>query len=87
MAREIGGLSLKFVSPGHTGVPDRVLLIGGKAFFAELKTTGVRGKNWARQVYVHTWEFKPAGFPVHIIEDWPGLYKFFDHVKRQISEI
>ena len=39
--RQHGGLALKFTSPGFGGVPDRLLLFpGGKAAFAEIKTTG-----------------------------------------------
>lgn len=34
-----GGLYYKFVSPGSTGVPDRVVIApGGKVIFIELKT-------------------------------------------------
>ena len=40
-ARARGGLSLKFVSPGMGGVPDRIILMpGGRAAFAELKAPG-----------------------------------------------
>ena len=40
-ARLRGGLALKFTSPGFDGVPDRLLLFsGGRAAFAEIKTTG-----------------------------------------------
>lgn len=36
-----GGMCLKWVSPGFTGVPDRIILMpGGKIFFAELKRPG-----------------------------------------------
>lgn len=39
--RQSGGLALKFASPGFDGVPDRLLLFpGGRAAFAEVKTTG-----------------------------------------------
>lgn len=38
--KKAGGLALKFVSPGHAGVPDRlVLLPKGRVIFVELKTT------------------------------------------------
>ena len=41
IARQRGGLALKFTSPGFDGVPDRLLLFpGGRAAFAEIKTTG-----------------------------------------------
>lgn len=36
--RKLGGLALKFVSPGLDGVPDRLILLpGGKIAFIELK--------------------------------------------------
>ena len=39
--RELGGLALKFISPGLDGVPDRlVLLPGGRMSFIELKAPG-----------------------------------------------
>lgn len=41
IARQRGGFALKFTSPGFDGVPDRLLLFpGGRAAFAEIKTTG-----------------------------------------------
>lgn len=40
-ARQKGGLALKFVSPGCTGVPDRIIILpGGKVGFLELKAPG-----------------------------------------------
>ncbi len=39
--KNLGGLALKFISPGLDGVPDRlVLLPGGKIAFIELKAPG-----------------------------------------------
>ncbi len=39
--RELGGRAFKFVSPGCTGVPDRmVVLPGGRIGFLELKAPG-----------------------------------------------
>lgn len=36
--RNRGGLCLKWVCPGWSGVPDRIILMpGGRIFFAELK--------------------------------------------------
>lgn len=40
-ARQTGGLALKFVSPGMSGMPDRlVLLPGGRMAFVEVKAPG-----------------------------------------------
>lgn len=34
-----GGRAYKFVSPGHVGVPDRIVVLpGGRVIFVELKT-------------------------------------------------
>lgn len=47
-----GGMCLKWVSPGFTGVPDRIILMpGGKIFFAELKRPGEKLR--PRQKRVH----------------------------------
>ena len=40
-AKNMGGIALKFVSPGLDGVPDRIILFtGGCAGFVELKSPG-----------------------------------------------
>lgn len=39
--RKSGGLALKFVSPGWSGAPDRIVLLpGGKTGFVEVKAPG-----------------------------------------------
>lgn len=38
--KELGGLALKFVSPGFNSVPDRVILFNGRAWFVEVKRPG-----------------------------------------------
>lgn len=38
-----GGLALKFISPGMSGVPDRLIMMeGGKLAFIELKAHGMK---------------------------------------------
>jgi hypothetical protein len=66
MVRQSGGLALKFTSPGFDGVPDRLILMpDGKAYFAELKTTGkkLRPLQLRRKR-----QFEALGFPVFIID-------------------
>lgn len=36
--KNLGGLCLKWVSPGNVGVPDRIVLLDGEVIFVELKT-------------------------------------------------
>lgn len=37
--KKLGGLTYKFVSPGNSGVPDRIIILpNGKLIFIELKT-------------------------------------------------
>ena len=38
---QMGGIAMKFTSPGNDGVPDRIAILpGGQVWFIELKTTG-----------------------------------------------
>ena len=46
-----GWLPLKFVSPGYTGVPDRIVIGWGWIAFVELKAPGE--KPTPRQIRVH----------------------------------
>ena len=40
-AKNMGGLALKFISPGYDGVPDRIVLFpGGRLAFVEVKAPG-----------------------------------------------
>lgn len=41
--RQLGGLCLKFVSPGVNGVPDRIVMLpGGRIIFVEMKAKNGR---------------------------------------------
>ena len=62
--RDTGGLALKFICPGWTGVPDRIILMpGGRVYFAETKDTGKKPK--PRQKYVHG-RLRELGFLVFV---------------------
>lgn len=38
--KKMGGVAYKFVSPGNSGVPDRIVVMpGGRIYFVELKRT------------------------------------------------
>lgn len=61
--KKIGGTAYKFVSPGNTGVPDRVVCLpGGRAIFIELKSEGRRSTpNQKRQQQ----KLRALGFDVY----------------------
>lgn len=57
-----GAVCLKFVSPGYTGVPDRIILLpGGRVIFVELKQPGKVERE--RQRYVQS-VLRRLGFDV-----------------------
>lgn len=50
IVRSRGGLCLKWVSPGFTGVPDRIVFLPkGKIIFVEVKRPGLKDGRSARQ--------------------------------------
>lgn len=72
--KKLGGLALKFTSPGTAGVPDRIVLMpGGKIYFVELKTTG-RKLSVRQEVMVKA--LRELGCNVCYIDD-QGLLDFF----------
>lgn len=65
--KRVGGLALKFVSPGFDGVPDRlVLLPGGKLGFVEVKAPGKRPR--PLQLARHRL-LRRLGFNVYVLDD------------------
>ncbi len=74
MTSQMGGMALKFVSPGCDGVPDRlVLLPGGKVGFVEVKAPGKK----PRPLQVRRiGQILGLGFPVFVVDG-----------KEQITEV
>lgn len=61
--KDLGGLCLKFETPGFTGVPDRIIFLPGPhILFVETKQPGKKER--ARQVYVHG-VLRAMGFTVY----------------------
>ena len=76
---KIGGLSLKFTSPGMAGVPDRlVLLPKGVIVFIELKAPGktLRPLQLKRKE-----QLESLGFKVYVIDSYEKIRLFIDEVK------
>lgn len=72
--KKLGGMALKFVSPGLSGVPDRLVLMpGGKITFVETKAPSKKLR--ALQEYV-CGMIAALGFEVRMIDTKPGVDAF-----------
>lgn len=64
--RKRGGLCPKFISPGLTGVPDRIVLLpGGHMAFAELKAPGCKPRPLQA---ARGGQLRTLGFRVYVID-------------------
>ena len=77
--RDIGGLALKFVSPGCDGVPDRLILIAyGKVAFVEVKAKGKK----PRPIQIRRInQIRRLGFLVFILDDEKDIPSIIQQVK------
>ena len=74
--QKMGGLALKFVSPGLAGVPDRLVLFpGGKIAFVELKAPGKRPA--PVQGLRHA-QLRGLGFRVYVIDSPEGIRRLLE---------
>lgn len=72
--KAIGGKAYKFISPGNTGVPDRlVCLPGGRIAFVELKARGK--KPTALQLVQHGC-LQTLGFNIWVIDSKEKVNEF-----------
>lgn len=76
--KKLGGLALKFSSPYHRGMPDRIILMpGAKTAFAELKTTGKKPTELQKRAIA---ELRTMGFKAEVIDSQEGLNKFLEDI-------
>lgn len=82
--KKLGGLCLKWVSPGNSGVPDRIVLMpGGKAIFVELKRPG--GREGGLQRY---WKatLETLGFDCYTIYDYTEMQELISGLAKMKQE-
>lgn len=78
--KKLGGMALKWVSPGNGGVPDRlVFLPGGMVIFVELKADD--GYLSEKQKKMHK-KLKRCGIPVHVVKGEDAAKRFLGECKR-----
>jgi hypothetical protein len=76
--KAIGGIALKFASPGFDGMPDRLVLLPlGKIAFVEVKAAGSKPRplQEARHGLL-----RQLGFQVFILDDGAQIVKFLQEM-------
>ena len=64
--KKMGGMAVKFTSPGLDGVPDRIVLLpGGKIAFVELKAPGKKPRPLQEK---RKRKIKRLGLPIYVID-------------------
>lgn len=73
----LGGMCLKFVSPGNDGMPDRICLWpGGRVAFYELKRSGEKPRPLQER---RIEQLRRLGFTVEVIDNKNGLLKLHNY--------
>ena len=81
MVKRHGGLCLKWVCPGWSGVPDRIILLpGGRVLFAETK----RPKGGEVRKLQEWWHrtLRRLGFTVWVIYNKTDIEKIGKHIEE-----
>lgn len=77
--KRVGGLALKFTSPGFDGVPDRIVLLpGGKMAFVEVKAQGEKPR--PLQLARHRL-LRRLGFRVYVLDDESQIGGIVDEIR------
>lgn len=78
-AKRMGGMAVKFVSPGLDGVPDRIVLLPDRCCaFVELKAPG---KRLRPQQEKRKRQLEALGFPVYVIDGLEQIGGVLDEIR------
>lgn len=79
--KSLGGIALKLYSAYHIGLPDRLVLMpGGQAYFAEIKTTGKKPTKLQEKTIT---ELRALGFKAEVLDSQESLDKFMEDLKNE----
>lgn len=76
--KKLGGVALKFISPGMAGVPDRLVLMkGGQVAFVEIKAPGkkMRPLQITRKI-----QLQALGFSVYLLDSKEKIGEILDEI-------
>ena len=78
-AKNMGGIALKFVSPGFDGMPDRIVLLpGGHMGFVEVKSMGCKPR--PLQLARHRL-LRGLGFKVYLLDNEQQIGGILDEIR------
>lgn len=76
--KKMGGLALKFISPGMAGVPDRIIMLPfGKVVFVELKAPG---KKMRPLQIKRKKQIEALGFKIYVVDSYQDIEHFVKEV-------
>lgn len=81
---KMGGIAMKFTSPGNDGVPDRIIILQGEILFVELKTKA------GRLSPVQVWQqerIRRAGAGVVTLYGAAGVEDFLHALRSRDDEL
>lgn len=78
--RRIGGITRKFVSPGHVGVTDQIGIINGVVWFVEIKPIGESLAPWQMR---EQRRLVDAGANVITLRGHAEVDEFIRHVQNE----
>ena len=77
--KRLGGIALKFVSPGFDGMPDRIVLLpGGHMAFVEVKAMGCKPR--PLQLARHGM-LRRLGFRVYLVDSLEQIGGILDEIR------
>ena len=74
----LGGWSIKILSNFISGLPDRLVLLNGRAYFVEVKSKGKKPSPIQRIVHK---KLEALGFPVSVIDTTEKLNNFINMIR------
>ncbi|ARW39040.1 VRR-NUC domain-containing protein [Bacillus siamensis] len=78
-----GGKAMKFISPGLSGVPDRIVLLpGGKLVFVEMKAPGEKPRPLQLK---RKKDLETMGFEVRVLDSIDSITAFVRGAFREIQ--
>ena len=76
--KQAGGVAFKWVSPGHSGVPDRIVMLsGGRIIFVEMKAPGKKPTPMQERQHI---KLMKLGMWVVVLDSIAGVDTFVEEI-------